>query len=572
VPASQFEAFARTEAAYSRETTIWPVTLDSSAVKEAAQAARGSKMLVQARKLAEWVGEGKRVTPKAVLRPSDVPAAVQALGIPLPDRIRSAADIPALHRPWKVALGCGFLKIAGGQAKAGQLADADDETVLGWWLAALPVTFAAGVGEEDEVAAAALVSHVLNVLAAGSALSPVELPERIHDLVRSRGTYFSDAAHSVMRFLREDRELYETREGIAELVVEVGAAELRGKKLRVTSLGRWAEQETRAPEPVRPELPAAELLTILTGVSDVEDAVDPWLDSRTPVQAAGELLRAAADATPLERVLAIEIVDAFDLPAEIVWRGFEASPNLAAHARMAFSNWSKPLEKDSPDWLWLAAEYATAALIEAGPDEAWSCIDERLPGNGFDSRLEAIAGSGHPDAAELVDAVRAFIAEGGKPTATLLFQLKISLKWMREPSWRRVLVPATARLNELHQVIQQVMEWDGDHSHMFFVGDRHYGDRFRTPDFDEEAQLRLCDVLKPPTKTIRYIYDLKHDWTHAITWERTTDRKEGKSYPFCVTGKGDVPVEDWNEKRRGPDSRPFDLDKINTKLAELTQQ
>lgn len=54
-----------------------------------------------------------------MLRPRDVPAAAQALGIPQPDRTPTAANIRDLHRPWTVAQALDFLRIASGRAAAG---------------------------------------------------------------------------------------------------------------------------------------------------------------------------------------------------------------------------------------------------------------------------------------------------------------------------------------------------------------------------------------------------------------------------------------------------------------------
>ena len=73
--------------------------------------ARHCAAFAAAHRLACWVGEGVRVTLKQVLRPVDVPAAAQALGIPAPARVRTAVDVLALHRTWKVALAIGFLRI-----------------------------------------------------------------------------------------------------------------------------------------------------------------------------------------------------------------------------------------------------------------------------------------------------------------------------------------------------------------------------------------------------------------------------------------------------------------------------
>jgi hypothetical protein len=50
--------------------------------------------------LARWIGTGGRtVTAGQVLRKADVAAAGAALGVEVPPRLRTMADIRALHRP-----------------------------------------------------------------------------------------------------------------------------------------------------------------------------------------------------------------------------------------------------------------------------------------------------------------------------------------------------------------------------------------------------------------------------------------------------------------------------------------
>ena len=59
------------------------------------------------------------MTAGRVIRRADVAAAGTAVGVPVPDRVRTAADVPALHRPWSFALGSGLLKISGSVAATG---------------------------------------------------------------------------------------------------------------------------------------------------------------------------------------------------------------------------------------------------------------------------------------------------------------------------------------------------------------------------------------------------------------------------------------------------------------------
>ncbi|MGH3620202.1 MAG: hypothetical protein ACRDQ5_00210 [Sciscionella sp.] len=104
---------------------------DPPSPRALADAALGCPAPHGANRLANWVGDGKPVTAKGVLRRKDVPAAGCALGI----------EVPALHRPWTAALITGPLVEAEGRAMAGQALagwpPVDEEAVLDHWLQAL---------------------------------------------------------------------------------------------------------------------------------------------------------------------------------------------------------------------------------------------------------------------------------------------------------------------------------------------------------------------------------------------------------------------------------------------------
>ena len=76
------------------------------------------------------------------------------------------------------------------------------------------------------------------------------------------------------------------------------------------------------------------------------------------------------------------------------------------------------------------------------------------------------------------------------------YQMKITLKGIRPPIWRRVQVPGTIRLARFHAVIQTVFGWTDSHLHQFLINGESYG---RPEDFDEdvvdEAKLTLAQVV-----------------------------------------------------------------------------
>lgn len=524
-----------------------------------ALSARRCAAFAAAHRLATWVGAGKRVTTKQVLRPVDVPAAAQALGIDVPARLRSAADVVRLHRSWKVALSIGFLRIADGSARPGPALarwsdTVDDDTVRELWTTGLEAGFAAAVPVADEPGAAAFARFILAVVSD-------DLPTSFGDLWRGAlGAIADEDTDSAYRFFSAWRRNGDPLGVAVDTLVEFGAAEL-GPTVTITTLGRWALRElrARAPKPITADLGVAEVITRLAQVEDgVWAAARPWLIGRNPRDAARELLAAAATATPAQRTAVVHLVVDLGPDAETAWEYAATVPNLAVHARASESG-----DADERDRAWLAVEYAAAALAQSGPDEALSCLEERVCGDGLDELLRAAECGGHPAIAELADALAAFLASGATPTSSRVIQLKISLNRMRPPVWRRVLLPATADLATLHQVIQVVMGWDGDHLHAFQVGPRTYGDTYYSPDVDDEEELR-CSAAFGPRDAITYRYDFGANWTHTITCERVLDLVAGTTYPVCVAGRGEAPVEDWTD---GPESRPFDPDEINRRLA-----
>ena len=126
-----------------------------------------------------------------------------------------------------------------------------------------------------------------------------------------------------------------------------------------------------------------------------------------------------------------------------------------------------------------------------------------------------------------------------------LFQLHVALQDTEPAVWRRVLVPAAIRLDQLHGVLQAALGWTNSHLHMFTAGGTRYG--WRDPDFGEdiipEHTIRLADIAKPGT-TIGYEYDFGDGWEHTILVETATSPEPGTLYPRCTEGAAACPPED----------------------------
>jgi hypothetical protein len=127
------------------------------------------------------------------------------------------------------------------------------------------------------------------------------------------------------------------------------------------------------------------------------------------------------------------------------------------------------------------------------------------------------------------------------------YQIKITLKGMKPPIWRRVSVPSDITLAGLHYVIQRAMGWEDCHLHEFVIGGKRYGPA-EAEEFDfgdrraDEGKARLNRVAGLNAK-FRYCYDFGDDWIHEILIEREI-ASEGERKARCLAGKNACPPED----------------------------
>src|SRR5436305_5310401 len=119
-----------------------------------------------------------------------------------------------------------------------------------------------------------------------------------------------------------------------------------------------------------------------------------------------------------------------------------------------------------------------------------------------------------------------------------VYQLKITLRDIKPPVWRRVQVKDST-LAKLHDIIQTCMGWSNSHLHAFEVGGEQYGE----PDPDgmmeteDERKVKLSRVVGQGYKKFTYTYDFGDNWEHVVQVEKTLPAETGVRYPRCIAGK-----------------------------------
>jgi hypothetical protein len=147
----------------------------------------------------------------------------------------------------------------------------------------------------------------------------------------------------------------------------------------------------------------------------------------------------------------------------------------------------------------------------------------------------ALIGPGRPDGAP---------ASERRTASEQAVQLLVQLREIEPPIWRRLVVPESLTLRELHGVIQTAMGWEDYHLHMFDIGGVLYGD---VEDFDsrpigEEEAFSVAQAAAV-SQQFSYEYDFGDGWTHNVYVEQTLTRL-GPGTPHVIGGARACPPED----------------------------
>ena len=132
----------------------------------------------------------------------------------------------------------------------------------------------------------------------------------------------------------------------------------------------------------------------------------------------------------------------------------------------------------------------------------------------------------------------------------VVIRLKITLRDTEPSIWRRVEVPATMTLKDLHAVIQAAMGWQNDHLFRFEVGRQTidgpglggaglYGQSNVTA-----GRVRLDDLTARNVKRFSYLYDMGDSWEHDLRIEKVLTADPVAPYPRYIDGAGRCPPED----------------------------
>lgn len=126
--------------------------------------------------------------------------------------------------------------------------------------------------------------------------------------------------------------------------------------------------------------------------------------------------------------------------------------------------------------------------------------------------------------------------------------LHISITFSDPLIWRKIQIPGTCTLADLHDVIQTSMGWSDSHLHQFIVGKISYEPTIPTNGprvskrFDEE-KYQLHTLVDGMKFLFSYIYDAGGGWEHEIHLEEVVSATKPLGRPFILAGERACPPE-----------------------------
>lgn len=187
--------------------------------------------------------------------------------------------------------------------------------------------------------------------------------------------------------------------------------------------------------------------------------------------------------------------------------------------------------------------YTAADMYEYGLDSSQQCQAELVVGV-EEERAEGPAAEGQADVAST-----GRCRQRGALMPTV-HRLKVTLKGVRPPIWRRIEVRSDTTLDRLAAILEAAMGWEGYHLHGFEIGDASYQEPTPFDDFPfgrrplDESKHRLGEVLALVGEKGRWDYDFGDSWEHDVMVEAVEPADPAGSYPRCVTGRRACPPED----------------------------
>lgn len=142
----------------------------------------------------------------------------------------------------------------------------------------------------------------------------------------------------------------------------------------------------------------------------------------------------------------------------------------------------------------------------------------------------------------------------------MIYELKVTLKDVGIPVWRKLQIDGSTTFRDFHRILQAAFNWYDIQLYSFFVnktdGKNVDGVEISPENNDEPSTLFfwqmsyhdteevVADWFKTPKDKVSYVYDFGDDWNHEIVLTKKMKPRKGITYPRCIDARNSAPDED----------------------------
>ena len=149
--------------------------------------------------------------------------------------------------------------------------------------------------------------------------------------------------------------------------------------------------------------------------------------------------------------------------------------------------------------------------------------------------------------------------------------LHITLDYIEPHIWRRIRVPESFTLHQLHRVIQFVFAWLDYHLYVFEIGKRRFEHPMGEMGYEPAVDVTLEEVGLKTGQRFTYTYDFGDDWRHVIRVEGFVPMPGEHEFdwtPRLLDGARAAPPEDVG----GPPGYSMLLDSLENRRNEAPEE
>ncbi|MCW8400477.1 plasmid pRiA4b ORF-3 family protein [Legionella sp. PATHC038] len=121
-----------------------------------------------------------------------------------------------------------------------------------------------------------------------------------------------------------------------------------------------------------------------------------------------------------------------------------------------------------------------------------------------------------------------------------IYTLRIVLRGISPLVWRRIKVPGSTSLAQLHYVIQTIYGWDDENLHQFHIYGKDYGINYEggLGYSDNAYRVYLDDFAFDSGDKFNYEYNFFEHWIHDIRIEKVAESTDNVELIYCTKGSG----------------------------------